>query len=153
MSNVLRPTPSPTAARIRTPLARARGLGSAKSGTEHFWLQRMTAVANIVLVVIVGVCFVVRLVHGRWATDDGLFDGPSVLAVDTVEAEGDVVDLPLKLGQLPLRVDLAGLPRRDPLGQRTAGHLKQGGKVEDVAGLVGCVKGAFHSDGGAGKPA
>lgn len=50
---VLRPTPSPTAARIRTPLARTRGLGSAKSGTEHFWLQRLTAIANMVLVVIV----------------------------------------------------------------------------------------------------
>lgn len=49
----LRPTPSPTAARIRTPLARARGLGSAKSGTEHFWLMRVTAVANIVLVIVV----------------------------------------------------------------------------------------------------
>ena len=34
----------------RTPLARVRGLGSAKSGTEHFWLQRLTAVANIVLI-------------------------------------------------------------------------------------------------------
>lgn len=53
MSTTLRPTPSPTAARIRTPLARARGLGSAKSGTDHFWLQRITAVANIVLVVVV----------------------------------------------------------------------------------------------------
>lgn len=53
MNNVLRPTPSPTAARIRTPLARARGLGSARSGTEHFWLQRMTAIANLILVVVV----------------------------------------------------------------------------------------------------
>lgn len=53
MNNVLRPTASPTAARIRTPLAKARGLGSAKSGTEHFWLQRMTAVANAVLVIVV----------------------------------------------------------------------------------------------------
>jgi len=34
----------------RTPLARVRGLGSAKSGAEHFWKQRLTAVANIVLV-------------------------------------------------------------------------------------------------------
>jgi succinate dehydrogenase / fumarate reductase, membrane anchor subunit len=51
MSTPLHPTPSPTEARIRTPLARARGLGSAKSGTEHFWLQRVTAVSNIVLVV------------------------------------------------------------------------------------------------------
>ena len=53
MSVTLRPTPSPTAARIRTPLARARGLGSARSGTEHFWLQRVTAVSSLVLVVIV----------------------------------------------------------------------------------------------------
>jgi succinate dehydrogenase / fumarate reductase membrane anchor subunit len=53
MSTTLRPTPSPTEARIRTPLARARGLGSAKSGTEHFWLQRMTAIANTVLVIVV----------------------------------------------------------------------------------------------------
>lgn len=50
MSTPLHPTPSPTEARIRTPLARARGLGSARSGTEHFWWTRVTAVANIVLV-------------------------------------------------------------------------------------------------------
>jgi succinate dehydrogenase / fumarate reductase, membrane anchor subunit len=35
---------------MRMPLARVRGLGSAKSGTEHFWLQRLTAVANLFLV-------------------------------------------------------------------------------------------------------
>jgi succinate dehydrogenase / fumarate reductase membrane anchor subunit len=35
---------------MRTPLARVRGLGSARSGTGHFWLQRLTAVSNIVLV-------------------------------------------------------------------------------------------------------
>ena len=34
---------------MRTPLSKVRGLGSAKSGTEHFWLQRVTAVANVVL--------------------------------------------------------------------------------------------------------
>ena len=37
-------------ARFRTPLARVRGLGSAKEGTEHFWRQRLTAVANVPLV-------------------------------------------------------------------------------------------------------
>ena len=36
---------------MRTPLARVRGLGSAKSGTGHFWLQRVTAVANVFLTV------------------------------------------------------------------------------------------------------
>ena len=33
-----------------TPLKRVRGLGSAKEGTEHFWRQRLTAIANVPLV-------------------------------------------------------------------------------------------------------
>ncbi|MDP3875594.1 MAG: succinate dehydrogenase, hydrophobic membrane anchor protein [Methylobacter sp.] len=33
----------------RTPLSRVRGLGSAKSGTGHWWMQRVTAVALIPL--------------------------------------------------------------------------------------------------------
>lgn len=37
----------------RTPLSRVRGLGSAKSGTEHFWSQRLTGVANLLLLVFV----------------------------------------------------------------------------------------------------
>jgi succinate dehydrogenase / fumarate reductase membrane anchor subunit len=35
----------------RTPLARARGLGSAKDGVGHWWVQRLTAIALIPLVV------------------------------------------------------------------------------------------------------
>ena len=35
---------------MRTPLSRVRGLGSAKDGTQHFWHQRLTAIANIPLV-------------------------------------------------------------------------------------------------------
>lgn len=37
---------------MRTPLSRVRGLGSAKSGTGHFWLQRVTAVSNLILTII-----------------------------------------------------------------------------------------------------
>ena len=36
---------------MKTPLKRVRGLGSAKSGTEHFWRQRLTALANIPLTI------------------------------------------------------------------------------------------------------
>jgi succinate dehydrogenase / fumarate reductase, membrane anchor subunit len=36
---------------IRTPMSRVRGLGAAKSGTEHFWKSRVTAVANVLLTV------------------------------------------------------------------------------------------------------
>lgn len=35
---------------MKTPLGMVRGLGSAKTGTEHWWLQRVTAIANIPLV-------------------------------------------------------------------------------------------------------
>ncbi len=36
---------------MRTPLKSVRYLGSAKSGTQHFFRQRLTAIANIPLVV------------------------------------------------------------------------------------------------------
>ena len=36
---------------MRTPLGRVRGLGAAKAGTEHFWLQRLTAIANVPLII------------------------------------------------------------------------------------------------------
>ena len=35
----------------RTPLSKVRGLGSAKEGTEHFWRQRLTALANVPLLI------------------------------------------------------------------------------------------------------
>ena len=34
---------------LRSPLGRVRGLGSAKEGTDHFWQQRVTAVALVPL--------------------------------------------------------------------------------------------------------
>jgi succinate dehydrogenase / fumarate reductase, membrane anchor subunit len=34
---------------MRTPLKSARNLGSAKDGTDHFWKQRVTGVANVFL--------------------------------------------------------------------------------------------------------
>ena len=35
--------------KFRTPLARVRGLGSARSGTHHWWMQRLTAIALVPL--------------------------------------------------------------------------------------------------------
>jgi succinate dehydrogenase / fumarate reductase membrane anchor subunit len=51
----------------RTPLAKVRGLGSAKTGTEHFWMQRATAVANVVLVSL-ALGLIVRLAGADYAT-------------------------------------------------------------------------------------
>jgi succinate dehydrogenase / fumarate reductase, membrane anchor subunit len=44
---------------MKTPLKKARGLGSAKSGTEHFWQQRLTAIFNLPLILFF-VWFIVR---------------------------------------------------------------------------------------------
>jgi succinate dehydrogenase / fumarate reductase, membrane anchor subunit len=45
---------------MRTPLGRVRGLGSAKTGTEDFWQQRLTAIASVPLT-IAGVVLVISL--------------------------------------------------------------------------------------------
>jgi succinate dehydrogenase / fumarate reductase, membrane anchor subunit len=36
---------------MRTPLKQVRGSGASKTGTEHFWQQRATAVANVPLLI------------------------------------------------------------------------------------------------------
>jgi succinate dehydrogenase / fumarate reductase membrane anchor subunit len=38
---------------MRTPLKEVRRLGSAKEGADHFWTQRVTAAANLVLGIVV----------------------------------------------------------------------------------------------------
>ena len=39
------------ALRLQTPLGRVRGLGSAKGGTHHWWLQRVTSMALLPLTI------------------------------------------------------------------------------------------------------
>lgn len=36
---------------LRSPLGRARGLGSARAGSHHWWVQRLTAVALVPLTI------------------------------------------------------------------------------------------------------
>lgn len=62
---------------MRTPLGRVRGLGSAKEGTGHFWLQRVTAVANLFLVIFF-LILVVRLSSGTYADVRAAFGNPFV---------------------------------------------------------------------------
>jgi succinate dehydrogenase / fumarate reductase membrane anchor subunit len=65
---------------IRTPLARVRGLGSARSGTEHFWRQRLTAVANVPLT-IAFVLIVVSLLGRNQAAAAQILGSPLVAIV------------------------------------------------------------------------
>ncbi|KGI78125.1 succinate dehydrogenase, hydrophobic membrane anchor protein [Oleiagrimonas soli] len=60
---------------LRNPLQRARGLGSAKSGVGHWWMQRMTAVALVVL----SIWFVLTLLsmlHADFATAHAMLAKP-----------------------------------------------------------------------------
>ncbi|MCE4225398.1 succinate dehydrogenase, hydrophobic membrane anchor protein [Methylobacterium sp. C25] len=38
-------------ASIRTPRARVKGLGASGHGAEHFWIQRLTGAANLLLMI------------------------------------------------------------------------------------------------------
>jgi succinate dehydrogenase / fumarate reductase membrane anchor subunit len=77
MSTTLRPTPSPNTAQIRTPLARVRGLGSAKEGTDHFWRQRVTAVANLFLALF-GIFVILSLVGASYGDVQTRLSNPFV---------------------------------------------------------------------------
>ena len=64
----------------RTPLAKVRGLGSAKAGTEHFWMQRATALANIVLVSLL-LGLLIRLAGADHATVKRAIGHPAIAVV------------------------------------------------------------------------
>jgi len=68
------------AGKMSTPLARVRGLGAAKSGTEHFWRQRLTAVANVPLT-IAFVLIVVSLLGRNHAAAAQILGSPLVAIV------------------------------------------------------------------------
>jgi succinate dehydrogenase / fumarate reductase membrane anchor subunit len=68
------------AGKMSTPLARVRGFGAAKSGTEHFWRQRLTAVANVPLT-IAFVLIVVSLLGRNHAAAAQILGSPLVAIV------------------------------------------------------------------------
>ena len=43
--------PAPTIHSLRSPLGRVRGMGSAKGGTHHWWMQRVTSMALLPLTI------------------------------------------------------------------------------------------------------
>ena len=65
---------------IRTPLARVLGRGAAKSGTEHFWHQRLTAVANIPLT-ITAVVVVITLLGRNQAAAAQILGSPTIAII------------------------------------------------------------------------
>ena len=50
---------------MRTPLGKVRGLGSARDGTHHWWMQRVTAIANLPLMIFFIIFIIAHLGSGR----------------------------------------------------------------------------------------
>jgi succinate dehydrogenase / fumarate reductase membrane anchor subunit len=65
---------------MRTPLSRVLHFGSARSGTEHFWRQRLTGAANVPLVIGIFV-IVVTTVGQPYETAVTFLGSPWVAAV------------------------------------------------------------------------
>ena len=70
---------------MRTPLNKVRGLGSAREGTEHFWRQRLTAIANVPLVLFF-VGLLVSLNGAGYAEVRATLANPLVRASDDPDA-------------------------------------------------------------------
>ena len=62
---------------MRTPLGRVLGLGSAKSGTHDFWLQRLTAIAGVPLV-LAGLALIISLTGRSYPAVKQILASPMV---------------------------------------------------------------------------
>ena len=87
---------------LRTPLSRVRGLGSAKEGTDHFWRQRLTSVANIPLILFF-VLFIMIYQGASYETVAGALGNPLIAVL----------------------MGLAVLSGADPYAPRHAGHYRR----------------------------
>jgi succinate dehydrogenase / fumarate reductase membrane anchor subunit len=58
---------APRQSQLRSPLGRVRGAGSAKSGTHHWWMQRVTSIALLPLTIwfIVSLATSAGMTHGE----------------------------------------------------------------------------------------
>ncbi len=64
---------------MRTPLNKVRGLGSAREGADHFWRQRLTALANIPLTLFL--VFTVIMLAGKDHATVTAYLGSSLVAI------------------------------------------------------------------------
>ncbi len=61
---------TPHVAMLRSPLGRARGLGSARAGSHHWWAQRLTALALVPLTL----WFIFSVIHLSGAPHQAVID-------------------------------------------------------------------------------
>ena len=77
---------------MRTPLGRVRGLGAARTGTEEFWLQRLTAIAGIPLT-LAGLFLVISLTGRSYTAVKQIVGSPLVAVLLALFVLANVVHM------------------------------------------------------------
>ena len=81
---------------IRTPLARVRGRGAARSGTRDFWRQRLTAVANVPLT-IAAIIIIITLLGRNQAAVAQILGAPLVAIIMLLIVASDTVHIRISM--------------------------------------------------------
>ena len=84
---------------MRTPLGKVRGLGSAKSGTDHFWKVRTTSVALVPLVLFY-IVFLIMYVGRPYAEVVGALANPFVAAINALTVLATVIHMRLGMEEV-----------------------------------------------------
>jgi succinate dehydrogenase / fumarate reductase membrane anchor subunit len=84
---------------MRTPLGKVRGLGSAKSGTEHFWKVRTTSVALVPLLLFY-VVFLILYAGKPYADVVGALSNPFIATINALTIIASIVHMKLGMEEI-----------------------------------------------------
>ncbi|MDO1584021.1 succinate dehydrogenase, hydrophobic membrane anchor protein [Rhizobium oryzicola] len=84
---------------MRTPLGKVRGLGSAKSGTEHFWKVRTTSVALVPLLLFY-VVFLVIYAGKPYADVISALSNPFIATINALTIIASIVHMKLGMEEI-----------------------------------------------------
>ncbi|MCY1665683.1 succinate dehydrogenase, hydrophobic membrane anchor protein [Rhizobium sp. SL86] len=84
---------------MRTPLGKVRGLGSAKSGTEHFWKVRTTSIALVPLLLFY-VVFLVMYAGKPYADVISALSNPFVATINALTIIASIVHMKLGMEEI-----------------------------------------------------
>ncbi|MBP1845103.1 succinate dehydrogenase / fumarate reductase membrane anchor subunit [Rhizobium petrolearium] len=84
---------------MRTPLGKVRGLGSAKSGTEHFWRVRTTSIALVPLLVFY-IVFLIIYAGKPYAEVVGALANPFVATINALTIVASIVHMRLGMEEI-----------------------------------------------------
>ncbi|WP_137129396.1 succinate dehydrogenase, hydrophobic membrane anchor protein [Rhizobium sp. FY34] len=84
---------------MRTPLGKVRGLGSAKSGTDHFWKIRTTSVALVPLMLFY-VVFLIMYAGKPYADVVSALSNPFVATINALTIIASIVHMKLGMEEI-----------------------------------------------------